>query len=108
MKLLNHEMDNLSVQEYTDKFQELEQLMPQEIYPGLMLTRFLQGLAPQTGEGQDDERSESRRRVKKERKQSELEEPEEGKKEGVWKTIRELDRKRESYKGRFCQAIRYE
>ncbi|KAI3797280.1 hypothetical protein L1987_32536 [Smallanthus sonchifolius] len=53
MKLLNHEMSNLSVQEYTDKFKELAQLMPQEISPGLMLTRFVQGLAPQSDEGQE-------------------------------------------------------
>ncbi|KAI3828124.1 hypothetical protein L1987_02221 [Smallanthus sonchifolius] len=79
MKLLNHEMGNLSVLEYTDKFQELAQLMPRERTPGLMLTRFVQGLAPQSGEGQEDKRSESRRSVRKKRKQSELDEPEEGK-----------------------------
>ncbi|KAI3806791.1 hypothetical protein L1987_22706 [Smallanthus sonchifolius] len=79
MKLLNHEMGNLSVLEYTDKFQELAQLMPRERTPRLMLTRFVQGLAPQSGEGQEDQRNESRRRVRKKKKESELEEPEEGK-----------------------------
>ncbi|KAI3733052.1 hypothetical protein L1987_64268 [Smallanthus sonchifolius] len=61
MKLLNHEMGNLLVQEYTDKFKVLEQLMPQEISPGLIHTRFVQGLAPQTGEGQEDERKKGSR-----------------------------------------------
>ncbi|KAI3682914.1 hypothetical protein L1987_83291 [Smallanthus sonchifolius] len=74
MKLLNHEMGNLSVQEYTDKFKVLAQLMPQKISLGLILSQFVQGLAPQSGERIEDERSECRRRMREKVKKGELEE----------------------------------
>ncbi|KAI3815573.1 hypothetical protein L1987_15245 [Smallanthus sonchifolius] len=90
-------------------FQELAQLMPREISPRLILGRFVQGLAPQSSKGQEVERSENLRRVRKRRKQSEPRVPEEGEVEGAWKTRRGLGRRRKPYKGRFplCSRCDY-